>query len=355
MRFIALLIAVALIVPASRVSAAPPLQSPFTATVKRDMQHGAPASGPCAPAPPVQRDVEGVSYYVDAHKSVTDPALFKKNVAQLQPGRDYLAGVTRMSDAAVQGSAADGDCAFAWLHAWAVAGGFAGTVNHQGEYEREWDLCGLGLAYLKLRDTGRFADAPGRGDIEAWLARLARIVQPISAKEKEFNNHAYWTGLGVAAAGIAANDRSLFDWGIEKFDLGADAVTPDGTLPLEMKRGQRAIHYHFFALTPLVYLAELGEANGLDLYARNGGAIKRLVERSVAGSRDPSWFALRAGATQDIAAGGKLAIDEIAWTEPYGARFGANGFDDILAKYRPLDYPRLGGNLTALYAGAQVR
>ena len=144
------------------------------------------------------------------------------------------------------------------------------------------------------------------GERTRRLARLARIVQPISAKEKEFNNHAYWTGLGVAAAGIAANDRSLFDWGIGKFDLGADAVTADGTLPLEMKRGQRAIHSHFFALTPLVYLAELGEANGLEPYARNGGAIKRLVERSVAGSRDPRWFALRAGATQDIVAGGKL-------------------------------------------------
>jgi len=196
------------------------------------------------------------------------------------------------------------------------------------------------LRTSKLRDTGRFADAPGRGDIEAWLARLARIVQPISAKEKEFNNHAYWTGLGVAAAGIAANDRSLFDWGIEKFDLGADAVTPDGTLPLEMKRGQRAIHYHFFALTPLVYLRSSEKANGLDLYARNGGAIKNAWwSGALRVLADPSWFALRAGATQDIAAGGKLAIDEIAWTEPYGARFGANGFDDILAKYRPLDLP----------------
>jgi poly(beta-D-mannuronate) lyase len=352
MRLVAMLLGFALVVPPLASGAAPPLQSPFTALVRRDMQHGAPGSGTCAAAPPVQSDVFGVSYYVDAlHHSIADPALLKKNVEQLKPGRDYLAAVTRMTDAAVQGSAADGDCAFGWLRAWAVAGGFAGNVNRQGEYEREWTLCGLALAYLKLRDTGRFAAAPGRAEVEGWLAHLARIVQPISEKEVELNNHAYWTGLGVAAAGVAANDRKRFEWGLSKYDLGASAVLADGTLPLEMKRGRRALHYHFFALTPLVFLAELGEANGLDLYARNGSAVKRLEARSLAGARDPSWFGTRSGEVQDIVTGGPLSTDEIAWMEPYGARFGSSGFEDILARYRPLDYPRLGGNLTAVYAG----
>jgi len=45
---------------------------------------------------------------------------------------------------------------------------------------------------------------------------------------------------------------------------GIDEIAADGTLPLEMGRGQRALHYHLFALAPLVTMAELAAANGED-------------------------------------------------------------------------------------------
>jgi len=357
MKRLAFLLAAAFVLelafPPRYAAAAEALRSPFTAIVQRDMSHGAASSGACTPALPVPRDLFGVSYYVDsAHHSIADPALQKKNVEQLKPVRDYLAGIVRMTDAAVQGSASDGDCAFAWFQAGATSGGLLGDVNRQGGYEREWTLCGLALEYLKLRDTGRLSDGGARATVELWLDRIARAVRPVAEKENERNNHAYWTGLGVAAAGIAANDRELFEWGISKYTLGDGMIAADGTLPLEMARGRRALHYHFYALAPLVMLAELGEANGLDLYARSGGALHRLVKRVVAGFHDPSWFASRAGVAQDIAANGSLAVDEAGWMEPYSARFGPSDLSDILQKFRPVIDPRYGGNVTALYAAA---
>jgi poly(beta-D-mannuronate) lyase len=53
------------------------------------------------------------------------------------------------------------------------------------------------------------------------------------------------------------------------YRAGIAAIQSDGTLPLEMRRGHRALHYHLLAVSPLVYLAEFGEDNHLHLYAEN--------------------------------------------------------------------------------------
>jgi poly(beta-D-mannuronate) lyase len=262
-RFCALFAMPAVAWPSGVSAQAEALRSPFTAAVQGARHDAVATSSPCAAATVPVHDVFGVSYYTDAHHSVADPQKRARNVAQLQPVRDYLRGVTELVDAAVRGDRAAGRCAWVWFHTWSEASALDGKVNNQGAYEREWTLGGLALAYLKLRDTGIDDPAARPGVVIAWLAKLARIVEPpYDGPRASRNNHAYWTGLAVAASGIAANDRALFDWGVAKYRVGADEIAPDGTLPLEMARGERALHYHFYALTPLVMLAELGRANG---------------------------------------------------------------------------------------------
>jgi len=326
------------------------LRSPFVVAVQSARRTGLTRVVACkTPTAPVH-DVEGVSYYTDAQHSVADPTKRAQNVAQLKPIRDYLATVTRLVDAAVVGDDAAGTCAWTWFHAWAQANALDGTVNRQGAYEREWTLGGLALSFLKLRDSGVADPAGSPGVVASWLAAVARRVEPAYEGPKaNANNHAYWTGLAVAAAGVAADDRALFDWGVAKYKIGVDQITPDGTLPLEMARGERALHYHFYALTPLVMLAELGRANGVDLYGMDGGALHRLVRRLIPAVADPQSFAKPAGAVQDIAAGGRLSVDEIEWIEPYAAHFPSPALDALLARYRPLTDPRLGGDVTMLY------
>ncbi|HEY0797595.1 MAG TPA: alginate lyase family protein, partial [Candidatus Baltobacteraceae bacterium] len=79
----------------------------------------------------------------------------------------------------------------------------------------------------------------------------------------------------------AANDGDLWEWGIAKFAIAAEQITQEGILRLEMERAARALHYHLFALTPLIFLAELGAASGEDLYGAHDGALHRLVNRCV--------------------------------------------------------------------------
>jgi poly(beta-D-mannuronate) lyase len=297
------------------------------------------------------RDVIGVSFYTDAHHSIIDKQKLARNEANLNPIRQYLQQVTDYSDAAAHGDAGAASCAMQWLSSWAAGDAMLGDVNHQGEYEREWTLGGLAMAYLKVRDTG--ASDPDHDKIAAWFSQLATIVETYYPPTGELNNHDYWAGVAVAASGIAANDRSIFDWGIAQYKVGVDAITSEGTLPLEMARGARALHYHLFAIEPLVMIAEMGRANGNDLYLMNGGAIERLAKRCVDGILDPSYFAQQSGFTQDITPGQTLRTDEIAWMEPYQARYPTAAMLNILSRYRPVVYSRLGGNLTKLYSAAK--
>jgi poly(beta-D-mannuronate) lyase len=238
------------------------------------------------------------------------------------------------------------------LAVWARARALLGTVNQQGEYEREWTLAGLALAYLRVRDAPG-VEAGERISVERWLVKIAEAVQPNYGRANRLssaNNHAYWAGLAVAAAGAAAQNRTLFDWGLGEARIGIAQVRADGFLPLELERKALALHYHLFALAPLVMTAELARANGIDLYKEGDGAIRRLAERTIAGLADPAPFATAAGAVQEVKR--PLRGADLAWAEPYFARFHDRRLAPLLAAARPLRDDRLGGDLTLAFGVA---
>ena len=91
-------------------------------------------------------------------------------------------------------------------------------------------------------------------------------------------------------------------------------IEPDGALPLEIKRGSRALHYHVFSSQALVLIAELGRRNGLDLYGVKGGVLKKLIERTTKGLSDPRFFTEKTGEVQTWV--GRLNGSKLAWMEP---------------------------------------
>ena len=115
----------------------------------------------------------------------------------------------------------------------------------------------------------------------------------------------------------------LYDWGLGTYTEAISRIVADGTLPLEMARGQRALHYHLFALAPIVMMAEYGEANGQDLYSERKGAVHLLVRRTMAGMLDNSYFAKQAGVAQDTPDKDKKETksNDVIWLVPYLARF----------------------------------
>jgi len=329
------------------------LRSPFDVEARRARIGRALPAPEAVPAAAPIRDVAGVSFYVDDSKSVADPELKAQNLAALAPLRGFVAEVTALADGWMVSRPADAryaDRAAEALAAWADSGALLGAVNRQGGYEREWTLGSLALAYLKIRDAPS-VPGPRQAAIQRWLCAIAAVVRPPYERmdrNSSSNNHAYWTGLAVAAAGVACQDRGHFAWGLARARIGIAQVGADGLLPLEMARERLALHYHVFALAPLVMLAELGVANGAPLYDENDHALRRLADRVIAGLADPTIFEKLSGFPQEQLTDPPRKAD-LAWAEPYFARFHDQRLAPWLAAARPLRDVRLGGDLTAAF------
>ena len=123
--------------------------------------------------------------------------------------------------------------------------------------------------------------------------------------------------------------------------MGIDAIQPDGSLKAEMNRAQMALHYHLYALAPLIILAELGEANGLDLYAEDKGAIHRLVNFCLAGLEDPTLLQKRTGVAQVVTL--PYGGSDIGWAVPYVRRFPNQQLSALIAKASWVRYTSWGG------------
>ena len=301
----------------------------------------------CQPPPNGQPDIKAMGYYTDAAKSIVDPKLFAENRALTKPLDQFVARVADMSDQyAGQKDAEAGACAIAWLDRWsqdhAMLGEMVHVNNDQADYLRQWSHAGLAVSYLKAKSA---ADAGQRVRIEAWLQALA--VQNMAYwdnPKKSRNNHYYWTGVGVMATAVAVGDAKLLATARAIYRKGVDDIGDDGALPLEMKRGERAFHYHNYALDPLVLIAEMARRTGEDWYAYRDHRIDLLADRVAAGFRDPSWFAQRAGTAQvDL-----KPSSDTGWVEFYRLRAARPERFDALHAAGPYHDARAGGDLTML-------
>jgi poly(beta-D-mannuronate) lyase len=175
----------------------------------------------------------------------------------------------------------------------------------QAHYVQKWLLAATAVAYLKVRNTGVGTPDQDKA-IQKWLGSITdRVEDYVDSKLKNpgsdgWNNHRYWSGLAVAAAGIARNDPREFHFGMDAFMCGVDQIQESGVLPLELNRAGMALHYHLYALAPLIMLAELGELNGVDTYAENHRAIDRLVHLCEQGLLHPEIFEKATGVQQNM-------------------------------------------------------
>lgn len=279
------------------------------------------------PAPPeFAKILDAEPYYTDSHASVIDPAK-KAAYEKATEGPVHLGqSVGLAADAYLsKGSRAAAACVYSLLDAAAKADAWAGEMPHfQDVYAQNWMLSGTAIPYLKVRNSGTGTPQQD-AEIQQWFRHLAQRVQIYFDKGKghprtdAYNNHLYWAGLALAAEGVADNEQNAFLWGIATYYQGVGSIQPDGSLVAEMNRGAMALHYQLYALAPLIMLAELGEANGIDMYNVNHGAIHRLVKFDLAALQEPAIIAKRTGVPQNTSA--PYSGNEIGWAVPYVKRF----------------------------------
>ena len=317
-----------------------PLRSPW------DGHHVTPTDKPytCPPIVHLSRDLTTDGFYSDSKSSVIDPAKMKAYNESSGPYKNLGQVIVDAADAwRSTGSRQAAVCALSHMEAAARDGVFTGKMSsHQAYYVQGWVIGAIAIGWLKVRDSG--LETSSLHDLVVpWIVSVTRQTTDFYDASHARNNHVYWAGVEAAAAGVAANDRKLFDWAVAAYRSGISEIQPNGSMPLEMARGQRALHYHLFALSPLVYLAEFGEVNDLHLYAERDKALARLERLSVDGLKDNQFFVKATGIAQDTPTQGAPAAEQVSWGVIWQSRFPDPVLASILAQAGPLSYMYLGG------------
>jgi len=247
------------------------------------------------------------------------------------------------------GNRAAAACVLQILDNDAAASSMTGSMStNQAHYVQNWTLGALAVSWLKVRaaEPGTLEQRQAAIDWMKLVAGQTRdyfTMRHAKGTNDGTNNHYYWAGFAVMGAAVSSNDHALYDWALGTFDDAVSRVAPDGTLPLEMGRGRRALHYHLFALGPIVMLAEFGEANGENLYDARDHAVQRLANRTISGLTNNSYFAQRSGVPQDTPAPNGLDSNDIVWMVPYLRRFPNADGTKMLRSTRLTPFTYLGG------------
>jgi poly(beta-D-mannuronate) lyase len=260
----------------------------------------------------------------------------------VKPMRGFISQLNRSADAG------EWSCVIDLLEAWAKADALMGAIaGYQGYYERSWAGTDFALVILRMPSEVRAANADRLAQINKWLERIAVATRDSDAINHLHNNLVYWAGLNLVAIGTVADQPQLIDSGISRVREGIRDIGKNGALEREVKRGTRALHYHTFALIPLVFTAELARQRGIDLYQENGHAIGRLANLVIEAVQNPDTFSLITPIKQDLFPW--TFQDELAWMEPYYAHTRDARLPALIAARRPFREWRLGGNVTVAW------
>lgn len=236
------------------------------------------------------------------------------------------------------------------------------------------------IAWGMVRDHPDL-DEDTAAEIEDWL----REVMDFRETRPDFpdmpgvarNNHLYLRDSVDMAWGALTGDDALFRRGFRSFEVALEEMRADGSLPLEVQRGARALWYQRHAVASLVAIAEMAAVQGHDLWGldRNGRSLHAAVGFLLDGLDDPTivWPYARANVSPGPFANYRVqdlgfmrtrghGRHYMAWVEAYRARFPQREESRRLAKaletHDPDHWPMIdeyvGGAASCFFASAEA-
>ena len=226
---------------------------------------------------------------------------------------------------------------------WARAGALREVVdagpagsNTNSIYSLRRALIAILGSWMELRTSpaGRIHHA----EIERWLGDLVALQDVPTGGEKSrakaeavsnHNNHALLRATVAAQWATLTGSRELADKAAQTAVATIDGMRADGGLPLEMARGSRALWYQRHAIASLVYLADLLQPFGQDLWLPrvDGVDLHRAIAFLLNGIEQPERLSAvtggEVGSSQDFSFLVRRGNGRhyMAWAELYRARF----------------------------------
>ena len=317
------------------------------------------ADAACFPATDPVVSLGYPSRYTDASKTRSDfdAAGNAAVTAALKPIDDFISDLARISNAAQTdtGDAATlaADCVLDHLAAWAAADALSDLQTETAQMSVPSRVGGMAFAYANALPFAT-DDPARRAVIDGWLR--ARALQTIAFFDAyapprvNRNNLRAWAALAVARIGLTLDDPRLIGWADISTRLVICTVGGDGNLPMEMQRGDLALHYQIHAVGPLVMTAALLQERGSDLFSSCDRAIPRAVSFTLRALEDPTLVAAHAGEEQSFSKGSeKLDAFEIAWAQAYLTFVDDPAVAALAAKYETLSNSKFGGDQSLLW------
>jgi len=274
----------------------------------------------------------------------------------LGPIDGFISDLVAQANTAISGddgAAEAAACVVDALAVWADADALSELESMNAQISSPSRLGGMALAYLQAKTA--FAPDPDKAEvIESWLRERMRAAAAYFDDEAppkaSRNNLRAWAGLAATAAGEATGDDWLTSWGAHTAATVACQADEDGALPLEMERGNRALHYQLHAVAPLVVSAAFLDSEGYPTFSLCNEAIPRIVGFTIDALQDAELVTEKAGEPQTYFEGDdEVESFELAWAEAYLAIFDDPDLAAFVEDYRPLGHSKLGGSQSALW------
>jgi poly(beta-D-mannuronate) lyase len=279
----------------------------------------------CPTPPTAPRTLNTTSIYAaeDSSRSRIDAEAQKRYRLAMQHVTDFNQGVAKFAQYIHEKPHYRNfyaECILKWTHEWAEAQALQKLATRTARTGIGPYASGIALSYLQAKaikpHDRRHAVIQNwmMSIVHQYIAHFNRFPDARSSR----NNLRYWAALGATAVGIAAQNRTVFNWGIGSARIGLEQITQQGTLPLEMMRKSRALLYHHHAVAPLVMTAELGLKNGINLYQDHDGALHRLALFAANTLVDDTTISMLADSRQKSI---KDKTHATAWLTLYEKRF----------------------------------
>lgn len=310
---------------------------------------------PSVPEPVVSLD-HGSRYTAkDKSRSDFDDASNQDVNAQLKPVDTFigdLSGVANHAVSTLADRSAASTCVLSGLALWAKADALSNLATMNAQLSAPSRIAGLAFAYAQVRPF--LSPSDDITLVDGWFATRARATMhyfdaeaPTNASR---NNLRAWAALAVARVGLTVEDADMIDWADASVQLVVCQVAPDGSLPLEMARGELALHYQLHAISPLVVTAALLQERGHTLFRACDQAIHRTVRFTLDAFADPELIETLTGHPQTYFNGSeKLRGFELAWAQAYLSLFYAPRLSEFVAEYGALGNSKLGGRQLLLW------
>lgn len=273
--------------------------------------------------------IKGNQYYTAGSSGSTfDCRRYRKNYAYTENIRMAHTQLSEYADV-MMNSAKESDrirgakcLARIYLH-WAEQDGL-GKLEYSGDSQPDfiqlWMTSAIASVYARYKKSidehaKKFVTFGGKvyaDVINAWFERMGgRILAQITKEEKRYrtkalykekqNNMSYWRGYALLSTAVHSQNLNHLKKSEEIFRIGLSHVSngpagflssDKGYLPLELKRGSRALSYHQFSLQPLAGMANLSAAMKCDFLKtdQNIWRMAFLIRKTTEGNRNSSVF-----------------------------------------------------------------